>query len=144
MSGMAPPGLTRADLPSAVVTAPPIGALREKFFVQRAKDDPSPDGGLTRSYQTLALIWASVEPLDGHLTLAGRDVAAATGAETTQLRLLTRYSLFLAEADRIDTILYWRRRRERWRIHRVADLAHRGRFLALDCTLLERVAPSVP
>ncbi len=144
MSGMAPPGLVRSELPPAIVTAPEIGALRERFFVQRAKDDPAPDGGLTRSYSTLALIWASVENLAGHATLFGHDVAAETGRETPQIRLLTRYSLFLAEADGIDTILYWRRRRERWRICSVADLAHRNRFLSLDCTLLERVPPSTP
>jgi SPP1 family predicted phage head-tail adaptor len=89
---------------------PPIAAMRHRLAIEAPVDTPDGAGGATRSWTTVALIWAALEPIGNDVRFAaGRPEQATTHRITMRwrsdldggkrLRMGTRIFQILACAD---------------------------------------------
>lgn len=62
-----------------------IGELNRRLVLQEPVESADGQGGVTRSYQTVATLWAQVEPLG-----AGADIAAASLGASLRYRITVR------------------------------------------------------
>jgi len=89
------------------------GQLRTRLVLEEPLDVPDGQGGVTRSFQTLAMLWASLEAASGQSAL-DRD---ALGARITH-RIIVRTGIDLSVrhrlrlGERIFTIEAFRARRD--------------------------------
>ena len=52
-----------------------IGALRHRLILEQATREPDGGGGATRTWLTVAEIWAAIDPLKGHETVVAEAIA---------------------------------------------------------------------
>lgn len=101
------------------MTAIDPGALDRRLVLEAPSETADGAGGVVRNYETVATLWASVEPVSAR----GDVVAAAAGATVTH-RIVVR--------DRAD-ITTRHRLRDGARVYRIAALCERGRrFLEIE------------
>lgn len=96
------------------------GELRARLVLEQPVDTPDGAGGVTRSYATVATLWAAVTPMS-----ARGDVVAAGLAATVTHRITIR-----ARGD----VTTRHRLRDGTRIFRIASLRDqddRGRFIEI-------------
>jgi len=65
-----------------------VGRLRHQVTIIQAVSAPDGAGGLTKTWETLATVWAAVEPLRGREYFAAQQVTAEITHKVT-LRYLT-------------------------------------------------------
>lgn len=89
------------------MSAPSIGDLNRRLVLEAPVESADGEGGVTRSYQTVATLWAQVLPLT-----AVADIAAAS------LGAALRYRIMVRARDDVTTR------------HRLVDGAHVYRVIA--------------
>lgn len=104
----------------------PIGKLRHRVTLQEPVDTDDGVGGTTRTWSTVAALWARIEPLDAaERTEAGRLEAAVDHRITIRHRALT-HAMRFAIGTRV------------FAIRGLTDRDERHRYLVCDC---EEIAP---
>ena len=91
------------------------GALNRRLVLEAPDETADGAGGVVRDYETVAMLWASVEPIAAR----GDVVAAQLGATVTH-RIVVRYSADIStrhrfrEGARVFRIVTIRERSKRW------------------------------
>jgi SPP1 family predicted phage head-tail adaptor len=95
------------------------GMLDRRLTLEAPDETPDGAGGVVRSYQSVATLWASVEPISAR----GEVVAVQSGATVTH-RIVIRYRADITTRYRL---------RDGARVYRIVTLRERGkRFLEIQ------------
>jgi head-tail adaptor len=103
------------------------GRLKTRLSIQAPVETGDGQGGVARSYVTLATVWAQVAPLAARAGAGGGVEADAEGA-TTKYRILLRSNFSLTLQHRLV---------DGARIYRIAAIRDRDdrRFIEIDAEL---------
>ena len=102
--------------------ASPLGRLRKRVTLEQPVEIPDTIGGVTRSFATLAVLWAQIAPAGG----AERFVAVQAQEQIThRVRLRFRDDVTAAMRLRLGARLLL--------IRNVSDEDETRRYLTLDC-----------
>ena len=61
----------------------PAGARNKKITIERLREDPQSDGGINGAPETVAIAWASIEPLSGQERMFAQQQQATTTHKLT-------------------------------------------------------------
>ena len=107
----------------AAFTMPDPGQMRARLRLQKPVDVSDGQGGVARSWQDVAKVWAKVEPQSVSRKDQGvAEISTVTHAITIGYRADLARGWRLLSGTRIFTLQGWR------------DPDESGRFLLLDCT----------
>lgn len=101
---------------------PAIGALRSRVTIEAPVDAPDGAGGFTRSYATLAQVWAKIDPA------GARDDFVEQRQEQSTTHVVT--IRWRSDVKSQMRLIY---RSRRLLIQSVVDLRERRRFLVCSC-----------
>ena len=100
----------------------PLGHMRKRVTLEQPIETPDAIGGVTRSFATLAVLWAAIAPMSG----AERFAAVQQQERIThRLRLRHRDGVSAAMRFRLGARLLW--------IRDVADADETRRYLICHC-----------
>lgn len=106
----------------AAFTMPDPGKLRARLILQKPLEGSDGQGGVERSWQNVATLWAHVEPQTIRRDEQGpAEIATVTHTITIRYRPDLARGWRLAKGTRIFTLQSWR------------DPDESQRFLLLDC-----------
>lgn len=102
-----------------------IGEMNRRLTLEAPVETPDGAGGVTRGYEAVATLWASIEAI-----AARGDVAAAAAGATVTHRIGIRMSADITTRHRF---------RDGARVYRIVSMRERGNGRFLDIHAEERV-----